>query len=83
MTTNTDFLRLLSAAKILGASGDVPGAKTLIAAAAALLPTSNIGLCGKCSARLERNIQALREVEEHLRDGAAADGKAEQVATAR
>ena len=78
MTTSTDFGRLLSAAKVLGATGDVSGARTLIDTAREL---SAVAICIKCNKRRQREAEALRQVEAGLRDGAA-DSKAERAAAA-
>ena len=77
MTTTNDFARLLSAAKVLGKSGDTAGAKALLKAATELLPASEVGICIKCVKRLQRETEALRQVEAGLRDNSA-EGKAER-----
>lgn len=80
--TTSDFSRLLSASKILAVGGDTAGAKALIEAATALLPASEVGLCGKCVKRRQSSVDALRKAEAQLHDGAAG-GKKEQSAVAR
>ena len=80
--TTTDFSRLLSASKILAVGGDTAGAKTLIDAAAALVPTSDTGLCGKCIKRRQGAVEALAQAEGQLRDGSS-NRKNEPVAAAR
>jgi hypothetical protein len=62
----SDFSRLLSASNILAANGDTSGAKALIDAAAALVPGSDAGLCGKCIKRRHAAIEALRKTEASL-----------------
>ena len=53
----SDFSRLLSASKILAANGDTSGALALIDAAAALVPGSEAGLCGKSSNDAKRPLR--------------------------
>jgi hypothetical protein len=69
----SDFSRLLSASKILAANGDACGAKALIEAAAALVPSSDAGLCGKCIKRRREAVDALCQSKASLADGAAGD----------
>ena len=78
----TNFSKLLSASKILSDSGDSLGAKTLIDAAAALVPASETGLCGKCLRRRQSAVEALAQAEAQLRDGSS-NRKNEPVAAAR
>ena len=74
MTTKaTDFSRLTAAARVLGATGDVSGARALLSTAREL---SEVAICIKCSKRRQREAEALKALEADLTNGsAAADGR--------
>ena len=77
---NHDFAHLIRSIETLTRIGNKEGAAVMIDAAEGQIAPSMTGICAKCIARRDRQLEALRQAKMQLRDGAAVDGKADQTA---
>ena len=80
---NHDFAHLIRSIETLIRIGNKEGAAVMIEAAEGQVAPSEIGICAKCIARRDRQLEAVQKARMQLRDGAAMDGKAEHAAVAR